>query len=247
MKKIKAVLIAGVIFSMNITLLAQLSGDEILDRVDRNMSSETRYYEAKMIIHGSRSSRTIEFISWSEGDTKAYTEYTNPAREKGTKMLKLEDKLWIYSPGTDRTIQITGHMLKQSVMGSDLSYEDMMEDAKLTEVYDAELTGTELYNENECYVVDLIANNPDIAYQMRKVWVEKNRFVPLKEELYAKSGKLLKRTELSMVEQIDGRWYPRKIVFKDMLKRGDGTEFIVDKIDFNVEIPGHLMSKAALR
>ena len=228
-------------------VLAQPSGDEILDRIDENMSSETRYFEARMIIHGSRGSRTIEFNSWSEGDSRAYTEYTNPAREQGTKMLKLDDKLWIYSPGTDRTIQITGHMLKQSVMGSDLSYEDMMEDDKLTEQYDSELTGTEDYDDTECYVVDLIANNPDMAYQMRKIWVDKDRYVPLKEELYAKSGKLLKRTELSMVEQIEGRWYPRKIVFKDMLKRGDGTEFIVDRIDFNIDIPEHLMSKAALR
>lgn len=244
MKKLLLLLTA---ITLQLTVLAQPSGDEILDRIDRNMSSETRYYEARMIIHGSRGSRTIEFNSWSEGDTKAFTEYTNPPREEGTKMLKLEDQLWIYSPGTDRTIQITGHMLKQSVMGSDLSYEDMMEDTKLTENYDSDLAGTEYYNDTECYVVDLVANNPDMAYQMRKIWVDKDRYVPLKEELYAKSGKLLKRTELSMIEQIEGRWYPRKIVFKDVLKRGDGTEFIVDKIDFNVDIPEYLLSKAALR
>jgi len=239
--------ITGLILLISSNISAQLTGDEILDRIDRNISSETRYYEAKMIIHGTRGSRTVEFNSWSESDTKAYTEYTNPAREKGTKMLKLEDKLWIYSPGTDRTIQITGHMLKQSVMGSDLSYEDLMEDTKLTDVYDSELTGTEVFNDTECYVVDLVANNSDIAYQMRKIWVDRNRFVPLKEELYAKSGKLLKRTEMSMIERIEGRWYPRKVIFKDMLKRGDGTEFIVDNIDFNVDIPDYLLDKAALR
>ncbi|HCC71807.1 MAG TPA: outer membrane lipoprotein-sorting protein [Bacteroidales bacterium] len=247
MKTIKFTVISGLLILLSFSAKTQPSGKEILDRIDRNMSSETRYYEARMIIHGSRGNRTIEFNSWSEGDTKAFTEYTNPVRERGTKMLKLEDKLWIYSPGTDRTIQIIGHMLKQSVMGSDLSYEDVMEDTKLTDIYDSEITGTEYFNDTECYIVDLVANNPDIAYQMRKIWVDKNRYVPLKEELYAKSGKLLKRTELSMIEQIEERWYPRNIVFKDMLKRGGGTEFIVDKIDFNIEIPEHLLSKAALR
>lgn len=48
-----------------------------------------------------------------KGDHKGYTEYLAPAREKGTKMLKLENQLWIYSPATDRTIQIAGHMLRQ--------------------------------------------------------------------------------------------------------------------------------------
>lgn len=226
---------------------AAQDADQILDAIDRNISSSTRTFDARMIIHGSRGSRTIEFKSWSEGDTRAYTEYTNPAREKGTKMLKLENMLWIYSPSTDRTIQITGHMLRQSVMGSDLSYEDMMDDKPLREVYKSEVVASEKYSDVDCWVLELKANDPEAAYQVRKMWVDKSKNVPLKEELYAKSGKLLKRTELSMVEKIQGRWYPRKIVFKDMLKSGDGTEFIVDNIEFNVVIPDHLLSKAALR
>ena len=92
-------------------LWAQPTGQEILDRIDANMSSEYRYVKSKMIIHGPRSSRTMESECWAEGEI-AFTEYLAPAREKGTKMLKLEDKLWIFSPSTDRTIQISGHMLQ---------------------------------------------------------------------------------------------------------------------------------------
>ena len=88
-------------------------------------------------------------------DKKSYTEYLSPAREQGTKMLKLEDQLWIYSPSTDRTIQISGHMLRQSVMGSDLSYEDMMDDRKLTDVYTSKVTGSEIIDERETFVLDL--------------------------------------------------------------------------------------------
>jgi hypothetical protein len=129
-------------FFLSVIISAQ-SADEIIDRVDRNMSSENRIFESSMTIHGRRASRTITSRSYSVGDTKSFTEYLSPAREQGTKMLKLEDQLWIYSPSTDRTIQIAGHMLRQSVMGSDLSYEDMMEDRKLTDVYDASVAGTE--------------------------------------------------------------------------------------------------------
>ena len=57
-------------------------------------------------------------------------------------MLKLNDKLWTYSPQTDRVIQISGHMLRQSVMGSDMSYNDMMEDRSLEEMYEAKLDGS---------------------------------------------------------------------------------------------------------
>lgn len=228
-------------------LLAQPSGDEILNRIDKNMSADSRHIISKMIIHGPRVSRTIEAETWSVGDDKSYTEYLSPSREKGTKMLKLEEQLWIFSPSTDRTIQISGHMLRQSMMGSDLSYEDMMDDPNLRSKYDAKVTGSEVYNEADCWVLELIANSQDVTYHKRKMWVDKSRYVPLKEELYAKSGTLLKKTELLDIKRIGNRWYPGKIIFKDMLKKGKGTEFIVDEIEFNVKVPEHLLSKAALR
>lgn len=238
--------IATLLLLTTSVLVAQPSGKEILDRIDANMSAESRYVKSKMVIHGPRTSRTVESESWSQGES-ALTEYLAPAREKGTKMLKLEDKLWIFSPSTDRTIQISGHMLRQSVMGSDLSYEDMMDDTKLTDKYDAVVVGSENFNETDCWIVEMTAKTDDVAYQMRKLWVDKTRYIPLKEELYAKSGKLLKKTELTDITKHGSRWYPGKITFKDMLKKGAGTEFIVDEIRFNVDIPEHILSKASLR
>ena len=227
-------------------LVAQPSGKEILDRIDANMSAQSRYVKSKMVIHGPRTSRTIESETWAEGES-AFTEYLAPAREKGTKMLKLEDQLWIFSPSTDRTIQISGNMLRQSVMGSDLSYEDMMDNTKLIDQYDATVVDSETYQDTDCWVVEMNARTEDVAYQMRRLWVDKNRYIPLKEELYAKSGKLLKKTELTDIQKHGSRWYPGKITFKDMLKTGEGTEFIVDEIQFNVEIPEYLLTKASLR
>lgn len=227
--------------------LSAQTADEILDRVDQNMSSENRIFESSMTIHGKRNSRTITSRTYSVGDTQSFTEYLSPAREEGTKMLKLEDQLWIYSPSTDRTIQISGHMLRQSVMGSDLSYEDMMEDRKLSEVYDAAVAGSEEIDGRQVWVLDLQARVEDIAYASRKVWIDKERFIPLKEELYAKSGQLLKRSEMSDVKQIEGRWFPTTIVYKDMMKQGDGTEFTMTSIRFNQEIEEYLFTKAALK
>jgi len=223
------------------------SGKEILDRIDANMYSESSISTSKMVIHGRRGSRTITSKSWSEGEEKSFSEYLAPAREKGTKMLKLEDKLWMYSPSTDRIILISGHMLKQSVMGSDLSYEDMMEDPKLTNHYDARVTGTEIYDGRSCWILELTAISVDVSYHGRKQWIDKERYIPLKEELFAKSGKMLKKTELKDITRIQGRWYPRMILFKDMLKKGKGTEFIIETIQFDQKIPPHIFSKASLR
>jgi outer membrane lipoprotein-sorting protein len=233
--------------NINTLFAQQPDGKEILLRIDRNMSAESRVFTSKMIIHGKRSDRTVESKSWVEGEKKSYTEYLFPAREQGTKMLKLEDQLWIYSPSSDRIILIAGHMLRQSVMGSDMSYEDLMEDKKLIDHYNAVVTGTEKINDRQCWVVKLTAFDPAVAYQGKKLWVDTERNIPLKEELYGKSGTLLKRTELSDVENIKGRWFPRRIVFKDMLKEGDGTEFLMEEIEFNVRIDDYVFSKANLK
>jgi outer membrane lipoprotein-sorting protein len=219
----------------------------ILDKVDRNMSSENRIVESTMTIKGKRTSRTLVIKTWSVGNLRSFTEYLAPEREKGTKMLKLENQLWIYTPSTDRTIQISGHMLRQSVMGSDLSYEDMMDDRKLTDIYEAKVSGNDKILERTVWILELTAKVEDVAYYKRKIWVDAERFIPLREELYAKSGQLLKRTELSDVKQIQGRWFPTTIIFKDMLKEGDGTEYHMTSIKFNQSIPAYMFTKAALK
>jgi outer membrane lipoprotein-sorting protein len=138
-------------------------------------------------------------------------------------------------------------MLRQSVMGSDLSYEDMMEDRKLTEMYDAKVIGEEEIDGRKTWVLELTAKVEDAAYQSRKQWIDQERYVPHKEELYAKSGQLLKKTILKDVVKVDDRWFPRNMVYKDMLKDGEGTEFIMTDIKFDQDIPEYIFSKAALK
>lgn len=232
---------------LTITQINAQDATVILNKVDDNINSNTSITKSDMIIYGRRNQRTVTSVGYAEGTNRSFSEYLAPARERGTKMLKLEDNLWIYSPSTDRTIQLSGHMLKQSLMGSDLSYEDMMENRKLTEMYDAKVIGEETIDERKTWVLQLKAKVDDASYDSRKVWVDTERYVPVREELFAKSGQLLKRTELKDIKKIDDRWYPTKMNYKDMLKDGKGTDFIVLEIEFDVEIPAYIFSKAALK
>jgi len=245
-EKMKKILILFV-SAIPLISFAQPDANEILDKVDKNMSSKNRIFESAMIIHGRRISRTITSISYSVGTKQSFTEYLTPAREQGTKMLKLENQLWIYSPSTDRIIQISGHMLRQSVMGSDLSYEDMMDDRKLTEIYSAKVIGNETIDSRNTYLLELTAKVDNASYYSQKIWVDAERFVPLKQEMFAKSGQLLKKTTLTDVKQVQGRWFPMSIVYKDVLKEGDGTEFRMTSVKFDQDIPDYIFTKAALK
>ena len=236
------------LFSFLFSIDSDISVTEIIKKIDFNLNSKNRFMESKMIIHGRRSSRTIISKSWVVGVNKAFTEYIYPAREAGSKMLKINDRLYIYSPQTDRIIQISGHMLRQSVMGSDMSYNDILEDKPLSDIYKATLEGEELINKRKCYIIYLEAIIEGLAYPKRRAWVDIEYFLPIKEELYAKSGKLLKSSSMDGIRKIQDRWFPTVFIFKDELKKdSQGTEWIIDEISFNVEIPDSRFLKSNLR
>ena len=226
----------------------QLSVEEIIVAMDNNLNAKSRIMKSKMIVKGRRSTRTIESKNWVVGANKAFTEYLSPPREAGTKMLKLDDKLWTYSPQTDRVIQISGHMLRQSVMGSDMSYNDMMEDRPIEQLYKATLEGSIKIDNRDHYIITLDAKVKGLSYPKRRSWVDKEYLLPTKEELCAKRGKLLKTASLHEIKKIDGRWFPSKFIYKDELKRNSrGTEWIINDIQFNTKIPDSRFSKALLR
>ena len=226
----------------------KLSAYNIVSTMDKNLNSKNRVLTSEMIIHGRRKSRTIKSKSWSIGTEKSFTENLSPAREAGTKMLKLEEKLWTYSPQTDRIIQISGHMLRQSVNGSDMSYKDMMETRSISEIYNLTLEESIFIDNRDHWVIYMEAKVKGLSYPKRRAWIDKEYFLPIKEELYAKSGKLLKTTSMSNIKKIQGRWFPFHYKFKDELKRNSrGTEWIINEIEFDNEISESRFSKALLR
>jgi outer membrane lipoprotein-sorting protein len=247
MKKIMVLLLSIIV--MNINGFAQIpSGIEVLKQIDKNLVLDKAISTISMIIHSRTGTRTIKSKNWIDGKDKAFVEYTDPPREKGKKMLKLRDKVWIYIPEpTDRIITISGHLLKQSVMGSDLSYEDITENRKLIDMYNAKVTGSEKINERDCYVVELTGKLEDITYYSRKLWVDKERWLPLKEERYARSGKPLKRSQLLDVFQMENRWYPKRILYHDLMQNGDGTEYLIESVIMHADINETQFTKAALK
>jgi len=246
MKKIFCTIL---ILSLSFLLMGQdIKSDQILEKIDDNMVIQDAVMTSEMTIHSRMGTRTIKSKSWIKNANTSLVEYLSPPREEGKKMLKTGNKLWIYTPEpNNRIISISGHLLNQSVMGSDLSYEDFMEEESLSESYSSEIIGQEKIDGRECYILKLEATVSDVNYHSRKIWVDKERWLPLKEERYAKSGKLLKKTEILDVFQVKDRWYPKKIRFKDMLSEGKGTVYKIESLKLDQNIPEIKFTKAALR
>ena len=216
--------------------LGGLTAEEIIKRRDSNEYIDTAIVESKMVIVNGNRKITKTMTSYVEDD-QGLVVFSNP-RDRGTKFLKRDDDLWMFFPDAEDLVKISGHMLNQGIMGSDFSYQDMMESDKLTELYKFELIGEEKIEGRNCYVLEGIAiEGKKVSYYRRKSWVDKERFVGLKEELYAKSGRLLKAMKVNKVEEIEGRWYPMESVMEDKLRKGSRTEFVIKSIEFNPKIP----------
>ncbi len=248
----------NIIFAAGITLASflifvapniaeEINAQRLLEQLDDNLWANKKFISGRLIIDNGRKIRTLAQDSWMEGATRSYSHYKSPAREKGTKMLKIGGKLWMYTPRTDRKILIAGHLLRQSMMGSDLSYEDMMEDHKLSHAYVATLEKYEEFEGVRCAVLHLVAHDKETTYQTRKAWVEPSQKIVLKEERFAKSGKILKRILFKDYKRIEERLFPHTMIFKDLLKENTQTTYKFDVIQFNVDIPAHYFSQSILK
>jgi outer membrane lipoprotein-sorting protein len=236
MKKLIPLAICLLLILFFTTIASAITADEIITRRDNNEYIKTAKVEAEMIIISGNRQMNKMMLSYLEEDN-SLTTFTNP-RDRGTKFLKRGDSLWMFFPEAEDIVKISGHMLNQGMMGSDFSYQDMMESDKLTDLYNFKLIGEEEIDGRQCYLLEGIAvEGKEVSYYRRKSWVDKERFISLKEELYTRSGRLLKVMRVTRVEQIEDRWYPVESVMENKLRQNTRTEFIVHSIEFNPEIP----------
>ncbi|HBY57841.1 MAG TPA: outer membrane lipoprotein-sorting protein [Candidatus Atribacteria bacterium] len=239
------IIIFTILFSLTNSGLAmatkQMTAEEIMKKRDENEYIQSAYAEVTMII--SKGGRGIEknMVMYSR-EKDAFVEFTNPG-DRGTKFLKRDDNIWMFFPDAEEIVKISGHMLEQGFMGSDFSYQDMMEFDKLTDLYTFTILEEDTFTNRPCYVLEAIAiPGKKVSYYRRVTWIDKERFVGLKEELHAESGRLLKVSEVQEIKEIDGHWLPIQVVMENKLRRDTYTRSIIKEIELNPELDERLFN-----
>jgi outer membrane lipoprotein-sorting protein len=217
--------------------------EELLGKVDHNLTFDTRAVTIRMTVTRNGRAKTFELRSWGRGADEAAVEYLAPARDKGTKMLKRGAELWMYLPSIEKTQKISGHMLRQGMMGSDMSYEDLMQSSGWKTQYRGEVTGTEAIEGRPCWTIELKATSPDVSYPRRVVWLDKETSLPLRQELYAVSGMLLKVWTMSDPVSVGGRVFPRRMAIEDRVQKGSMTELVFSDLQFAIPLQAEIFSQ----
>jgi outer membrane lipoprotein-sorting protein len=226
-----SILTALLLTALSATLPAtaqELSGREIIDRVENLLWSRTMEGEFEMTITTARWQRTLAMRVWMERPRRSFVRILSPAKEKGIGSLRIGAEMWNYLPNVERTIKIPPSMMLQPWMGSDFTNDDLVKSSSVIDDYTHRIVREETVAGAPIYVLELIPK-PDAAVVWGKIlyWVRKSDFIPLKEEFYDERGTLVRVMTFSDIRPMDGRTIPARWEIRPSDKPGNSTTIIV--------------------
>ena len=172
---------------------AALDGNQILQKVDRNLEPESYEAYRKLIdIQPDGSKKEYVLYSIKKGRDKVVALFLLPASDKGRVTLRLAENMWLYMPDVGRPIRVTS---LQSVTGSIFNNADI-----LRIDYGAEYDVETAEEQKDAFLLSLKAKTGDVAYDKLKMWVDKQLLLPVTIEAYAASGLLLKTLHFKNVK-----------------------------------------------
>ncbi len=218
-----------------------ITGEEIARKADEIQVFKTSEASGELRIKDRFGVKVITFNSWARGLNESLIEFTSPA-ERGQKVLRTEDELYLFYPDAEELIRMQGSMLRQSILGSDISYEDMTGGKDRVSQYNVILEGEETIKGNDCYVLIMTAKGRTVPYPKEKLWIDKETFLVWKAEYYTKSGRLLKEMETLNTRIIDGRTIAVKTRIVDKMKTDTETVMTITDIKINIPVDDKIFS-----
>ncbi len=237
------------VLALAVPATAELTGAQILDKIDEAFGVEAMWSVATEVITTPEGeSRTFTIESYTKnGNEMQLMRYLKPQSVAGTTYLLLDygDDIWAYFADTDRTRQVAANARHRTVMGSNMTYEDLAVGSNYADNYTAELLRSEEYAGVDCYVLKLMPRYSDSAYSKLYCWVDKETWMPLKTDYYDSSGELLKRFLLRDIRAVDGIHTPYYYEMEG-LQDGSVTKMTIIKVRYDLDIPDSLFSVSSL-
>lgn len=189
-------------------------------------------------------------------DNKSFDVIIDPVSDKGTAMLswgyaddEKDSDFWIYLPAlakVKRVVSVSDGNESGAVFGSEVSTEDA--DIKKIKDYTYKLLGEDVYGDRPAWVVEMTPTEyrrKRSFYGKIVAWVDRERYVVLKEDLYDRSGRHYKQRSALGIQQIDGVWLVTKASMNNLLSKRI-TLWEEQKIGLNVEVEDEFLTQRPL-
>ncbi len=246
MKTRISVLIIAILIIGSAAVWAQFPEAEgIIREMEGREVFSSAFLRGRMIINDRFGEKVSTFDSWSLGSDYSLIEFTS-VEELGQKILRSEDDLYIYYPDAEEEIRLSGSALRDGILGSDVSYEDMTGGKSLLDDYSVAAFRSEILAGDDSWVIELVARRTSVPYPRQTIWIDKSSGNGIQSQMYSLSNRLLKVERVLEFDDQDGYVFPVHIRVEDMLKRNSSTEFIIDEIDVNIDIDMDFFSRENL-
>lgn len=196
------------------TSFAQITGQQIMEKVYHNPTGEDTQGELTMTLINSRGEQRVrtlfQFIKNDEKVEKKIMFFLSPADVRNTSFMNWSytdgraDDQWIYLPALRRVRRISSDSKSDYFMGSDFTYDDLGDRHPSQDNH--KLLREESIDGKACYVVESTPKESGNMYSKTITWVMKDNFLGLKREFYDDRGRLLKVLTIKNYEKISGFW-----------------------------------------
>jgi outer membrane lipoprotein-sorting protein len=182
------------------------------------------------------------------GRQQFFTFFESPPDVKGMtflvhKLPERDDDRWIFIPALEQVRRIAARDKRSSFVGSDFTYEDMSGREPGDEKN--RLVGEEVLGQRPCFVIE---GTPTAAaeHARRRAWIDKEHFLPLKEEFLDGAGKVLRTFTADEVTRQGGIWTITKATMRNARTR-HRTEVVQRDVSYNLGLDDSAFSEVALR
>ncbi|MEO5355767.1 MAG: outer membrane lipoprotein-sorting protein [Nitrospirae bacterium YQR-1] len=202
--------------------------------------------------------RELTMIRKNYGDTggqqKIFMYFFQPADVKDMTFMVYkypakDDDRWLFIPAVNMVKRISAQDKHSSFAGSDFTYEDISGRDVEDDTHEIKEAGRTLPigNENrDCFVIKSTPRFPGGDYSYKLSYIDKDTFVPLKEEYFDRKGELYKIYTADEIKIIDGFPTVIKRTMKN-LSSGHKTEVVLTKTNYNIGIEDNLFSERYLK
>lgn len=206
--------------------------------------------------------KALESVSINTGvdnrDTQAISIVLEPAAERGIGMLSYayddpdrDNETWLYLSALGQVKRIASgnsddDSESASLFGSEFTTED--QDTGKLEEYEITILEESIESGREVWIIEAIPN----AERARKTryartvhYIDKERFVVLRADMYDRQGREIKRLMTSRIERVNGVWTPRSLTMMNLVANRLSNMAILE-INSGIDIPENFLTPRTL-
>ena len=218
-------LLVGCILCLTFTLTGGVSaetGAEILQRVDASRAIRPQF-AFEMEITAYRSGEEIDryklagYVRIEETKAQTLLYFLDPPKIHGRKMLMRGDEIWMHFPKTKNVIKLS----PMQILLGEVANGDLLQMGFST-AYQCRFLPDGDSADNWCLLLEARENGGG-NYQKIILWVNKESYLPVTGEFYARSGKLLKSVLYQEYRTVLGKPVAMKVIIRDGQQRDEYT------------------------